>query len=123
MFQKLFIIGCFLFSSIGVFSQDADSVERKSEVPSSIYVKNDNSYFLNTLFVDDLKLKDFKFLIFDDESLMSNSFTIDLRNFGRRATNFSSQTYKDFDLYKHFPVVPDIMILHRFNNNKTIEAN
>jgi len=117
MYQKLFILSCFLFTSMHMFSQDTDLVEKKSEIPSSIYVENDNSYFWNTSFTNDLKLKNFKFLIFDDESLMRNSFMIDLRNIGRRGTKFSSQTYKDFDLYKHFPNVPEILSLDQFAIN------
>ena len=73
--------------------------------------------------MEDLKLKGFKFLIFNDESLMSNYFTIDLRNIGRLGSQFSYESYKDFDLYKHFPVVPDIIILNRFNKNVFIKAN
>ena len=116
MFQKGFFIVCFLFISTSLFSQETDSITKKSELPSSIYIKSYTT-FLMTSYIYDLELKDFKFLIFDDEDLMRNSFTIDFRNIGRRGTKFSSQTYKDYDLYKHFPVVPDIISLDKFAIN------
>ena len=123
MFQKLFFIGFFLFTSINVFSQDTDIVVEQHKIPSSIYVENDDYSFLKASLTKDLKLKSFKFLIFNDESFMSNSFTIDLRNIGRQGSQFSYESYKDFDLYKHFPVVPDIITLNRFNKNVFIKAN
>ena len=123
MFQKLFFIGFFLFTSINVFSQDTDIVVEQHKIPSSIYVENDDYSFLKASLTKDLKLKSFKFLIFNDESFMSNSFTIDLRNIGRQGSQFSYESYKDFDLYKHFPVVPDIITLNRFNKNVSIKAN
>lgn len=76
-----------------------------------------------TSFMEDLKLNGFKFLIFNDENLMNNSFTIDLRNIGRPGSQFSYESYKNFDLYKHLPAVPDIIILNRFNKNVLIKAN
>ena len=122
MFQKGFVIVCFLFISMSLFSQETDTAERKSELPSSIYIKNYTS-FLMTSSIYDLELKDFKFLIFNDEDLMRNSFSIDLRNIGRQGTQFSYESYKKVDLYKHFSVVPDIMTLHRFNKNSWVKAN
>lgn len=123
MFQKLFFIGFFLFTSINVFSQDTDMVVEQHKVPSSIYVENDDYSFLKASVTKDLKLKSFKFLIFDEENLMRNSFAIDLRNIGRQSSKFSYESYKDFDLYKHFQVVPDIITLNRFNKNVSIKAN
>ena len=123
MSQKIFVLSCFLFISIHVISQGTNLVEKRTEIPSSIYIKYDNSSFLNTLSIDDLKLKGFKFLIFDDESLMRNTFMIDLRNIGRRGTNFYSQTYKDYDLYRHFPVVPNIIELNQFLGNIRENSN
>ncbi len=123
MFQKLFFIGFFLITSINVFSQDTDIIVDQNKIPSSIYIENDDYSFLKASLTKDLKIKSFKFLIFDDESLMSNSFTIDLRNIGRPGSQFSYESYKDFDLYKHFPVVPDIITLNRFNKNVLIKPN
>ncbi len=125
MIKKVICICCFIIS-LTLFSQEKVSTTIAPDMSVSIYTTLMNKQQITAYkkpFIPVLNLKDFKFMIVDQESIRNGFFGFDVRNIGIRGTNFSSLVFKDFDLYKHFPVVPDLTVLHRFNNNEAIETN
>ncbi len=116
-----FLIFCCLISSITSFSQDNGEIPKtaidmpvsllSNWMPEQLQITVDKSTY-----VDIWMIKDFKFRIIDQESIRNGFFRFDLRNIGRTASRFSYESYKDVDLYRHFPIIPDITTLHRFNN-------
>jgi len=86
--------------------------------PVSIYVDgavyNDFKASMEVI-SSDLDLLDFKFLQFNENDIANNSFMIDFRNIGRKSSSYYYDSYKNIDLTKHFPVIPDITVLNRFN--------
>jgi len=126
MFQKLFCICCFLLMTISAFSQNANSKMNQNNIPNSIYyVKEDVYSFYKSSVATNLKLKDFKFLIVDQNDVNDNLFTVDFRNIGRKASTLSYGSYKKNDLYKHFPLLPDAMMIDRFilDQSSSLEAH
>ena len=104
------VICCLIFS-LTLFSQEKDSITVPKNMSVSIYTTLLNKQQMKTYeesIVPVLNLKDFEFMIFDQEDIRNDIFTIDLRNIGRKASSFSYDSYKDIDLYKHFPRVYDL---------------
>jgi len=110
MFKKVFIIALFLSVSFTTYSQDEKKTTHAEELPKSIYVVDWSKTFSfqSTSLKEVLKLNNFKFLIVDAEDIRDDFFTLDLRNFGRQASSYSYESYRDIDLYKHFPKMYDL---------------
>lgn len=118
MFRKIFFIAIFLSVSIAAFSQDEKKSTQLEKLPKSIYIADWSKTFSfqSTSLNDVLQLEDFKFLLIDGEDIRNNFFTVDLRNIGRTASSFSYESYKNIDLYKHFPKIYDLRTIPWKNN-------
>lgn len=118
MFKKIFFIAIFLSVPIATFSQNENKPIPLDPLPKSIYIEDWSKTFSfqSTSLKETLHLKDFKFLVFDEEDIRNNFFSFDFRNFGRKASSYSYESYKNIDLYKHFPKVYDLRTIPWKNN-------
>lgn len=110
MIKKGIYYCCFLVS-FTLFAQEKAKTIVTSEVPVSIFtelMKDSEIATYKKPFATTLKLTNYKFLIFDQESIRNGNFSLDVRNIGRSASSYSYESYKNIDLYKYFPRIYDL---------------
>jgi len=105
------LLCCLVLSSMALTAQERVTSSIHSKVPTSIFTEQlklppIGSY--QESISETLELKNFKFLFVDQESIRNGNFHVDLRNIGRSASVFTYESYRDVDLYKHFPRIYDL---------------